>query len=163
MHRSADDRPFAAIVVAAGRGTRAGMSAHGSKQFQPVGGLPVIARALESLLAHPEIGPVVVVHHADDEDAMREAEQDVAEGADMLMVKPGLPYLDIVRQLRDRFEMPTFAYQVSGEYTMVKAAAERGWIDGERVMLETLLAFKRAGCDGILTYFAPEVAELLNG
>ena len=94
---------------------------------------------------------------------MREAEQDVAEGADMLMVKPGLPYLDIVRQLRDRFEMPTFAYQVSGEYTMVKAAAERGWIDGERVMLETLLAFKRAGCDGILTYFAPEVAELLNG
>ena len=103
------------------------------------------------------------VDPANSEDAMREAEQDVAEGADMLMVKPGLPYLDIVRQLRDRFEMPTFAYQVSGEYTMVKAAAERGWIDGERVMLETLLAFKRAGCDGILTYFAPEVAELLNG
>ncbi len=81
----------------------------------------------------------------------------------MLMVKPGMPYLDIVRQLRDRFAMPTFAYQVSGEYTMVKAAAERGWIDGERVMMESLLAFKRAGCDGILTYFAPEVAEILNG
>ncbi len=103
------------------------------------------------------------VDPANSEDAMREAEQDIAEGADMLMVKPGMPYLDIVRQLRDRFAMPTFAYQVSGEYTMVKAAAERGWIDGERVMMESLLAFKRAGCDGILTYFAPEVAEILNG
>lgn len=100
---------------------------------------------------------------ANSDDALREAEQDVAEGADMLMVKPGLPYLDIVRLLRDRLEMPTFAYQVSGEYTMVKAAAARGWIDGERVMMESLLAFKRAGCDGILTYFAPEAAEILNG
>ena len=80
----------------------------------------------------------------------------------MLMVKPGLPYLDIIRRLKDEFGMPTFAYQVSGEYSMIKAAAANGWIDGERVMLETLLAFKRAGCDGILTYFAPEVARLLK-
>ena len=96
------------------------------------------------------------------DEAIRETEQDVAEGADMIMVKPGLPYLDIVRLLKDEFRMPTFAYQVSGEYSMIKAAAANGWIDGERAMLESLLAFKRAGCDGILTYFAPEVAELLN-
>jgi porphobilinogen synthase len=102
------------------------------------------------------------VDPANSADALREAAQDIEEGADMLMVKPGLPYLDIVRMLKDAFEMPTFAYQVSGEYTMVKAAAERGWIDGEKVMMETLLAFKRAGCDGILTYFAPEAAEVLN-
>ena len=94
---------------------------------------------------------------------MREAEQDIAEGADMLMVKPGLPYLDIIRRLKDEFQMPTFAYQVSGEYAMIKAAAANGWIDGERAMLESLLAFKRAGCDGILTYFAPKVAEMLRG
>jgi porphobilinogen synthase len=81
----------------------------------------------------------------------------------MLMVKPGLPYLDIIRRLKDEFQMPTFAYQVSGEYSMIKAAAANGWIDGEKAMLESLLAFKRAGCDGILTYFAPEVAELLKG
>lgn len=79
------------------------------------------------------------------------------------MVKPGLPYLDIIRRLKDEFQMPTFAYQVSGEYSMIKAAAANGWIDGEKAMLESLLAFKRAGCDGILTYFAPEVAELLKG
>ena len=79
----------------------------------------------------------------------------------MLMVKPGLPYLDICWRLKEAFGLPTFAYQVSGEYSMIKAAAANGWIDGERVMLETLLAFKRAGCDGILTYFAPEVAKLL--
>ena len=96
------------------------------------------------------------------DEAIRETEQDVAEGADMIMVKPGLPYLDIVRLLKDEFRMPTFAYQVSGEYSMIKAAAANGWIDGERAMLESLLAFKRAGCDGILTYFAPEVAELLH-
>ena len=99
---------------------------------------------------------------ANSDEAIRETEQDVAEGADMIMVKPGLPYLDIVRLLKDEFRMPTFAYQVSGEYSMIKAAAANGWIDGERAMLESLLAFKRAGCDGILTYFAPEVAELLN-
>ena len=94
---------------------------------------------------------------------LREAEQDVLEGADMLMVKPGLPYLDIIRRLKDELRMPTFAYQVSGEYAMIKAAAANGWIDGEKVMMESLAAFKRAGCDGILTYFAPEVAELLKG
>ncbi|MCO5059559.1 MAG: porphobilinogen synthase [Rhizobiaceae bacterium] len=99
---------------------------------------------------------------ANSDEAIRETEQDVAEGADMIMVKPGLPYLDIVRLLKDEFRMPTFAYQVSGEYSMIKAAAANGWIDGERAMLESLLAFKRAGCDGILTYFAPEVAELLH-
>ena len=79
----------------------------------------------------------------------------------MLMVKPGLPYLDIARRLKDTFAVPTFAYQVSGEYAMIKAAAANGWIDGEKAMIESLLAFKRAGCDGILTYFAPEMAELL--
>ncbi len=99
---------------------------------------------------------------ANSDEAVRETAQDIAEGADMLMVKPGLPYLDIVRRLKDEFSMPTFAYQVSGEYSMIKAAAANGWIDGERVMMETLLAFKRAGCDGILTYFAPEAAEILK-
>ncbi|MBX3597197.1 MAG: porphobilinogen synthase [Rhizobiaceae bacterium] len=96
------------------------------------------------------------------DEAVREAEQDIAEGADMLMVKPGLPYLDIVHVLKSSFRLPTFAYQVSGEYSMIKAAAANGWIDGERAMLESILAFKRAGCDGILTYFAPEVAKLLK-
>jgi porphobilinogen synthase len=95
-------------------------------------------------------------------EAVREAEQDVAEGADMLMVKPGLPYLDIIQRLKDNFRMPVFAYQVSGEYAMIRAAAERGWIDGDRIMLETLLSFKRAGCDGILSYFAIEAAEKLK-
>lgn len=96
------------------------------------------------------------------DEAVRETEQDLAEGADMIMVKPGLPYLDIVRRLKDEFAMPTFAYQVSGEYAMIEAAAANGWLDGERAMMESLLAFKRAGCDGILTYFAPRVAELLS-
>ncbi|AZO47487.1 MAG: porphobilinogen synthase [Mesorhizobium sp.] len=101
--------------------------------------------------------------HANSDEALREAEQDLAEGADMLMVKPGLPYLDIIRRLKDELQMPTFAYQVSGEYSMIKAAAANGWIDGEKAMLESLLALKRAGCDGILTYFAPEVAAMLKG
>ncbi|MEQ1953460.1 porphobilinogen synthase [Mesorhizobium sp. CN2-181] len=101
--------------------------------------------------------------HANSDEAVREAEQDLAEGADMLMVKPGLPYLDIIRRLKDEFAMPTFAYQVSGEYSMIQAAAANGWIDGEKAMLESLTAFKRAGCDGILTYFAPRVAEMLKG
>lgn len=96
-------------------------------------------------------------------EAMRETEQDVIEGADMIMVKPGMPYLDIIRQLKDEFALPTFAYQVSGEYSMIEAAAANGWIDGERAMMESLLSFKRAGCDGILTYFAPRVAEILKG
>lgn len=94
-------------------------------------------------------------------EAIRDAGLDVEEGADMLMVKPGLPYLDICWRLKEAYGLPVFAYQVSGEYTMVKAAAAQGWIDGERVMLETLLAFKRAGCDGILSYFALDVARLL--
>ena len=102
------------------------------------------------------------IDHANSDEAVREAEQDVVEGADMLMVKPGLPYLDIIRRLKDELRMPTFAYQVSGEYSMIRAAAANGWIDGERAMLESLLAFKRAGCDGILTYFAPQVAALLK-
>ena len=100
--------------------------------------------------------------HANSDEAMREIEQDLAEGADMVMVKPGLPYLDIIRRAKDEFAMPTFAYQVSGEYAMIQAAGANGWIDGELAMMESLLAFKRAGCDGILTYFAPRVAEMLK-
>ena len=87
--------------------------------------------------------------------------RDLSEGADMVMVKPGMPYLDICRRVKDAFGAPTFAYQVSGEYSMIKGAADQGWIDGERAMMESLLAFKRAGCDGVLTYFAPDVARLL--
>jgi porphobilinogen synthase len=94
-------------------------------------------------------------------EAVRDAALDVEEGADMLMVKPGLPYLDICWRLKEAFGLPTFAYQVSGEYTQIKAAAMNGWIDGDRVMMETLLCFKRAGCDGILTYFAIEAAKKL--
>ncbi|MBY3463231.1 porphobilinogen synthase [Rhizobium laguerreae] len=94
-------------------------------------------------------------------EAIRDAALDVEEGADMLMVKPGLPYLDICWRMKEAFGLPTFAYQVSGEYTQIKAAAMNGWIDGERAMLETLLSFKRAGCDGVLTYFAVEVAKIL--
>lgn len=100
---------------------------------------------------------------ANSDEAMRLIERDLAEGADMIMVKPGLPYLDICRRARDTFGAPTFAYQVSGEYAMIKAAAQNGWIDEDRVMLESLTAFKRAGCDGILTYFAPAAARLLKG
>ncbi|TPI08967.1 porphobilinogen synthase [Mesorhizobium sp. B4-1-3] len=103
------------------------------------------------------------IDHANSDEAVREAEQDLAEGADMLMVKPGLPYLDIIRRLKDELQMPTFAYQVSGEYSMIKAAAANGWIDGEKAMLESLLSLKRAGCDGVLTYFAPVVAQMLKG
>jgi porphobilinogen synthase len=97
-----------------------------------------------------------------DDEALREAERDIAEGADMIMVKPGMPYLDIVWRLKECFAMPTFAYQVSGEYAMISAAAQNGWIDGDRAMMESLMAFKRAGADGILTYFAPKVAERLK-
>jgi porphobilinogen synthase len=96
------------------------------------------------------------------DEALREAELDIAEGADMIMVKPGMPYLDILRRLKDAFGMPTYAYQVSGEYAMIEGAARNGWIDGERAMMESLLAFRRAGADGILTYFAPRAAELLK-
>jgi porphobilinogen synthase len=96
-------------------------------------------------------------------EALREIELDLAEGADMVMVKPGMPYLDIIRRAKDRFGAPTFAYQVSGEYAMIMAAARNGWIDEERAMMESLLAFKRAGCDGVLTYFAVRAAEKLRG
>ena len=95
------------------------------------------------------------------DEALRLVARDLAEGADMVMVKPGMPYLDICRRVKDTFGVPTFAYQVSGEYAMIRGAADRGWIDGEKAMLESLLCFRRAGCDGILTYFAPEVARLL--
>jgi len=96
------------------------------------------------------------------DEALREAELDIAEGADMIMVKPGLPYLDILARIKDSFGMPTFAYQVSGEYAMLMAAVQNGWLDGDKAMIETLTAFKRAGADGVLTYFAPRVAEKLR-
>ncbi len=96
------------------------------------------------------------------DEALREVALDIAEGADMVMVKPGMPYLDIVRRVKDEFKVPTFAYQVSGEYAMLKAAAQNGWLDHDAVMMESLLAFKRAGADGILTYFAMDAARLLQ-
>lgn len=99
---------------------------------------------------------------ANSDEALREVELDLAEGADMVMVKPGMPYLDIVRRVKDEFGAPTFAYQVSGEYAMIMAAAQNGWLDGEKAMMESLAAFKRAGADGVLTYFAPRVAEKLR-
>lgn len=98
---------------------------------------------------------------ANSDEALRLIERDLMEGADMVMVKPGMPYLDICRSVKDRFGVPTFAYQVSGEYAMIAAAAQNGWIDREKTMLESLMCFKRAGCNGILTYFAPDVARLL--
>ena len=96
------------------------------------------------------------------DEALREVALDIAEGADMVMVKPGMPYLDIVRRVKDEFKIPTFAYQVSGEYAMLKAAAQNGWLDHDAVMLESLLAFKRAGADGVLTYFALDAARMLQ-
>ena len=100
---------------------------------------------------------------ANSNEALREVAMDIAEGADMVMVKPGLPYLDIVRRVSETFALPTIAFQVSGEYAMIQAGAQNGWIDGDRVMLETLLSFKRAGAAGIITYAADKVAEALNG
>jgi len=99
---------------------------------------------------------------ANSDEALREVAMDIAEGADMVMVKPGMPYLDIVRRVKDEFRVPTFAYQVSGEYAMIKAAAQNGWLDHDATMMESLLAFKRAGADGVLTYFALQAAELLR-
>lgn len=96
------------------------------------------------------------------DEALRLVQRDLQEGADMVMVKPGMPYLDICTRVKDAFGVPTFAYQVSGEYAMIKAAAQNGWIDGDKAMFESLMAFKRAGCDGILTYFAPAVAKALQ-
>jgi porphobilinogen synthase len=99
---------------------------------------------------------------ANSDEALREVELDIAEGADMVMVKPGMPYLDVLRRIKDTFAMPTFAYQVSGEYAMIMAAAQNGWLEGDRAMMESLIAFKRAGACGVLTYFAPRVAEKLR-
>jgi len=100
---------------------------------------------------------------ANGEEALREVEQDLLEGADMVMVKPGMPYLDIVRRVHDQFGVPTFAYQVSGEYAMIMAAVQNGWLDHDRAMMESLLSFKRAGAAGVLTYFAVRAARLLRG
>jgi porphobilinogen synthase len=99
---------------------------------------------------------------ANSDEALREVALDISEGADMVMVKPGMPYLDIVRRVKDEFKVPTFAYQVSGEYAMLKAAAKNGWLDHDKVMMESMLAFKRAGADGVLTYFARDIARLLK-
>ena len=99
---------------------------------------------------------------ANSDEALRLVERDLREGADMVMVKPGMPYLDICRRVKDAFGAPTYAYQVSGEYAMIKGAALNGWIDGEKAMLESLMAFRRAGCDGVLTYFAPEAAKAIR-
>jgi porphobilinogen synthase len=99
---------------------------------------------------------------ANSDEALRLIERDLTEGADMVMVKPGMPYLDIIHRVKTTFGAPTYAYQVSGEYAMIQAAAQNGWIDGDRVMLESLMAFRRAGCDGVLTYFAPRVARALR-
>jgi len=99
---------------------------------------------------------------ANTDEAVREVELDILEGADMVMVKPGMPYLDIVRRVKEAFGVPTFAYQVSGEYSMIMAAAQNEWLDGEKAMMESLIAFKRAGACGVLTYFAPRVAEMLR-
>jgi len=99
---------------------------------------------------------------ANSDEALREVALDIAEGADMVMVKPGMPYLDIVRRVKDEFKVPTFAYQVSGEYAMIKAAAQNGWLDHDKVMMESMLAFKRAGADGVLTYFALDIARKLK-
>ncbi len=99
---------------------------------------------------------------ANSDEALRLVERDLREGADMVMIKPGMPYLDICRRVKDAFGAPTFAYQVSGEYAMIMAAADKGWINGDAAMLESLMAFKRAGCDGVLTYFAPRAARILQ-
>ena len=99
---------------------------------------------------------------ANSDEALREVGLDIAEGADMVMVKPGMPYLDIVRRVKDEYQVPTFAYQVSGEYAMLKAAAQNGWLDHDKVMMEAMMAFKRAGADGVLTYFALDIARLLT-
>lgn len=100
---------------------------------------------------------------ANSDEALRLVARDLQEGADMVMVKPGMPYLDICRRVKDSFGVPTFAYQVSGEYAMIAGAAQNGWIDGDKAMVESLMCFKRAGCDGVLTYFAPKIAAALNG
>ena len=96
------------------------------------------------------------------DEALREIELDLNEGADMVIIKPGIPYLDIIHKVKERFKIPIYAYQVSGEYSMIKGAIDKGWFDEEKTIFESLIAFKRAGCSGIITYFAPYVAEVLN-
>jgi porphobilinogen synthase len=113
-------------------------------------------------LANPGDKRTYQMDFANTDEAMREVAMDVAEGADMLLVKPGMPYLDIVARVKQSFALPTYAFQVSGEYAMIKAAAQNGWLDEDRAILESLTAFKRAGADGIVTYFAPRAAELLR-
>jgi len=114
-------------------------------------------------VANPPDKKTYQMDPANADEALREVALDIAEGADMVMVKPGLPYLDIVRRVVEAFAMPTFAFQVSGEYAMLKAAGDNGWIDEERAIMESLGAFKRAGCAGVITYFAPRAAKLLGG
>ena len=100
---------------------------------------------------------------ANSDEALREIALDISEGADMIIIKPGMPYLDIILKVKQEFKMPTYAYQVSGEYSMIKNAIEKGWFDEDRIIFESLIAFKRAGCNGIITYFAPNIAKkLLN-
>lgn len=99
---------------------------------------------------------------ANSDEALREVQMDIDEGADMIMVKPGMPYLDIIRRVKDTFQMPTYGYQVSGEYSMLMAAVQNGWLDFDRVVMESLISFKRSGADGVLTYFAPKIAQILN-
>ncbi len=114
-------------------------------------------------IANPPNKTTYQMDPANSDEALREVAMDIAEGADMVMIKPGLPYLDIVRRVVEAFAMPTFAFQVSGEYAMIKAAGANGWIDEEQAILESLGAFKRAGCAGVITYFAPTAAKLLRG
>jgi porphobilinogen synthase len=113
-------------------------------------------------IANPGDKRTYQMDSANTDEALREVAMDVAEGADMLLVKPGLAYLDIVARVKASFGLPTYAFQVSGEYAMIKAAAQNGWIDEDRAVLETMMAFKRAGADGVVTYFAPKVAEMLG-
>ena len=116
-----------------------------------------------SVCTSDQITPLIGNHHVDEHRCVWEVGLDLQEGADMVMIKPGLPYLDIVRRVKDEFRFPTYVYQVSGEYAMLKAAAQNGWLDHDKVVLESLLAFKRAGANGILTYFALDAARLLRG
>ena len=102
------------------------------------------------------------MNYSNSNEALREAALDISEGADLLMVKPGMSYLDIIYKIKNEFKFPTFAYQVSGEYSMIKAASNKGWVDEGKIVIEQLTSFKRAGADAILTYFAPEVAKLID-
>ena len=143
---------------------------HGSKTCMPVDSMPGVERlSVDEAVREAERAATLVgdkrtyqMDPANSDEAMREVKLDLAEGADMVMVKPGMPYLDILRRVKDAFGVPTFAYQVSGEYSMIMAASQNGWLDGEKAMLESLIAFKRAGACGVLTYFAPRAAAALK-